>query len=94
MEARMNPRRPWWVGLSECSIVEGSFRLTLVFHVVVAVVVIVVVIVVVVVLVTMSAAANFIDIDDCLILIRKVQLSKSTTFQKSLYQLFLKELEL
>ena len=87
MEARMNPRRPWWFGLSECSIVEGSFRLTLVFHVVV-------VVVVVVVLVTMSAAANFIDIDDCLILIRKVQLSKSTTFQKSLYQLFLKELEL
>ena len=87
MEARMNPRRPWWVGLSECSIVEGSFRLTLVFHVVV-------VVVVVVVLVTMSAAANFIDIDDCLILIWKVQLSKSTTFQKSLYQLFLKELEL
>ena len=82
MEARMNPRRPCWVGLSECSIVEGSFRLTLVFHVVV-------VVVVVVVLVTMSAAANFIDIDDCLILIWKVQLSKSTTFQKSLYQLFL-----
>ena len=85
MEARMKPRRHWWLGLSECSIVEGCFRLTLVFHVVV---------VVVVVLVTMSAAANFIDIDDCLILISKAQLSKSTTFQKSLYQLFLKELEL